>query len=416
MSSIYALEPPTRGLLTLRTTHGPISVSLWADESPRATRSFVQHALNGYYTGTPFHRVVPGVLVQAGDPTGTGAGGSAAHGPLRRELHGRLKFRRRGILALVADEEGMCGSQFFLTLAETPWLNGAHTIFGSVVGDSIFALLGLAEAANGAESPPRVVAVEVEDNPFPDVVRDVKEEKVGKKDPLKKDPLKKVAVRDNRKLSFADTADGSGSESDDNEGGKPLPRQRAFAPPQPRAKQTLPTPAAPATDADSAPAPPADKVADKVAVARAEFARLLQHGKKKKKAAKSPSAPAPAAGSTTALPPKPPTGPAARPAAPPLPPTGGVRKRDAIAFPRARRARAGAQEADVLRRLAGFEQRVVAARARAPSGDPAGDANAETPWFARPLAVAKSTTPAGDAEEYEAREGLPDATGAGRRR
>lgn len=150
MSSIYVLEPRTRGRVVLKTSHGPVSVTLWTDEAPKAVRSFIVLALSGYYNGLCFHRVVPGLLVQTGDPTKTGTGGRAAlkiageGRSIAREVHGRLKFRRRGIVALVADEAGQCGSQFFLTLDKADWLDGQHTIFGQVDGDTIFNLLNMA--------------------------------------------------------------------------------------------------------------------------------------------------------------------------------------------------------------------------------------------------------------------------------
>lgn len=152
MSSIYVLEPRTRGRVVLQTSCGPVNVSLWADESPKAVRSFLVHTLSGYYDNICFHRVVPGLLVQTGDPTKSGTGGraaikvSAGDETIPREVHGRLKFRRRGMVALVADESGRCGSQFFVTLDKAEWLDGQHTIFGQVEGDTIYNVLNMANA------------------------------------------------------------------------------------------------------------------------------------------------------------------------------------------------------------------------------------------------------------------------------
>ncbi len=402
MSSVYTLEPPTRGSLTLRTTHGPISVGLWADESPRAVQSVVQHALNSYYDGLAFHRVVPDVLIQGGDPSGTGSGGVHAFpGPLRRESHGRLKFRRRGLVALVADEDGLCGSQFFITLAETPWLNGMHTIFGTVIGDTIFNALALAEAAKGAEEPPKILGFDVVDNPFPEIVRNVKP-KIELEKQRKEDPLRKVAVRDKHRLSFALQDD---EEDDSDEGGRPPPRKKTlFA--SSRSKSALQAPPPKPTPASQSAA--ANGMVDKAAAARAEFDRLraamLRGAAKKGTASQKRGATAPGNA--------PPSAQSERSAADLVPAAKNGKlsaRRDAIAVPRGRRCgNSGTQEADVLRKLAGFEKRLRAARDSG-SRKLAGNDN-EDSWFARPLTLPGAHDERvlrEDADEYDAREGLP---------
>lgn len=74
MSSIYVLEPPTKGKVLLKTTYGPIDIELWPKEAPKSVRNFVQLCLEGFYDNTIFHRIIKSFLVQAGDPTGTGTG------------------------------------------------------------------------------------------------------------------------------------------------------------------------------------------------------------------------------------------------------------------------------------------------------------------------------------------------------
>lgn len=76
MSSIYVLEPPTKGKVIVMTTHGPLDIELWPKEAPKAVRNFVQLCLEGYYDNTIFHRIIKQFLVQGGDPTGTGTGSS----------------------------------------------------------------------------------------------------------------------------------------------------------------------------------------------------------------------------------------------------------------------------------------------------------------------------------------------------
>lgn len=74
MSSIYVLEPPTKGKVIVNTTHGPLDIELWPKEAPKAVRNFVQLCLEGYFDNTVFHRIIKGFLVQGGDPTASGTG------------------------------------------------------------------------------------------------------------------------------------------------------------------------------------------------------------------------------------------------------------------------------------------------------------------------------------------------------
>lgn len=129
--------------------------------------------MDDYYAGTIFHRVDPDFIVQGGDPTGTGSGGTSiyeypefeydpdARDPnekivLRDELHSRLRYTRRGLLGMAKSEDGTYGSQFFITLANTEReLNGQCTMFGRIEGESIFNVLKIAEAERieGTERP-----------------------------------------------------------------------------------------------------------------------------------------------------------------------------------------------------------------------------------------------------------------------
>lgn len=74
MSTVYVLEPPTKGKVVLDTTHGPLDIELWPKEAPKAVRNFVQLCVDGYYDNTIFHRIIKGFLIQGGDPTGSGTG------------------------------------------------------------------------------------------------------------------------------------------------------------------------------------------------------------------------------------------------------------------------------------------------------------------------------------------------------
>lgn len=156
MSAHYTTEPPPTASATLHTTFGPIHIALFANQTPLTCKNFLQHCLDNYYAGTIFHRIVPDFIVQGGDPTGTGSGGTSiyeypefeydpeARDPnekvvLRDELHSRLRFNRRGLVGMAKSEDGTYGSQFFITLANAEReLNGQCTLFGRVEGDSIY--------------------------------------------------------------------------------------------------------------------------------------------------------------------------------------------------------------------------------------------------------------------------------------
>lgn len=116
---------------TLHTVKGDVRVELFADRAPLTVNNFVFLAESGYYNNTTFHRVIPGFMAQGGDPTGTGAG-SPGYTFEDEIVHG-LVFGEPGLLAMANSGPDTNGSQFFITYAPTPWLNGFHTIFGKVV-------------------------------------------------------------------------------------------------------------------------------------------------------------------------------------------------------------------------------------------------------------------------------------------
>uniref|UniRef100_A0A8C4XTX9 Spliceosome-associated protein CWC27 homolog n=1 Tax=Falco tinnunculus TaxID=100819 RepID=A0A8C4XTX9_FALTI len=175
MSNIYIQEPPTNGKVLLRTTAGDIDIELWSKEAPKACRNFIQLCMEEYYNNTIFHRVVPGFIVQGGDPTGTGSGGESIYGaPFKDEFHSRLRFNRRGLVAMANAGPHDNGSQFFFTLGRADELNSKHTIFGKVTGDTIYNMLRLAEVEVDKEerplSPHKIRSSEVLFNPFDDIV------------------------------------------------------------------------------------------------------------------------------------------------------------------------------------------------------------------------------------------------------
>lgn len=110
---------------------GEFTVELFADKAPLTVNNFVFLARDGYYDGTTFHRVLEGFMAQGGDPTGTGGGGPGYR--FEDEINDDLKFDKEGILAMANSGPNTNGSQFFITYAPTPWLDGLHTIFGQVI-------------------------------------------------------------------------------------------------------------------------------------------------------------------------------------------------------------------------------------------------------------------------------------------
>jgi peptidyl-prolyl cis-trans isomerase SDCCAG10 len=176
MASLYNLEPQPTAKVILQTTAGDIAFELFGKQAPLATRNFLQHCLDGYYNNTIFHRLVPGFIIQGGDPTGTGSGGISAINnsePFEDEFHSRLKFNRRGLLGMANEGKDSNGSQFFVTLGSTPELQNKHTMFGRIEGDTIYNLMKMAEVEmteeEGSERPmypTKVTGSEILVNPF----------------------------------------------------------------------------------------------------------------------------------------------------------------------------------------------------------------------------------------------------------
>jgi cyclophilin family peptidyl-prolyl cis-trans isomerase len=115
----------------LCTEAGPVYLDLFEDQAPITVNNFVFLAQQGFYNNTTFHRVLPGFMAQGGDPTGTGGGGPGYM--FQDETSNGLKFDTIGRLAMANAGANTNGSQFFITDALTPWLDGQHTIFGQVL-------------------------------------------------------------------------------------------------------------------------------------------------------------------------------------------------------------------------------------------------------------------------------------------
>src|SRR5579859_7137303 len=132
-------------IATLHTSAGDIRVLLYGNHAPKTVRNFVELAEGGrewthpatgakttdrLYDGTVFHRVISGFMIQGGDPLGMGTGGPGYK--FADEFHPELSFDRPYLLAMANSGPATNGSQFFITVAPTSWLNRKHTIFGEV--------------------------------------------------------------------------------------------------------------------------------------------------------------------------------------------------------------------------------------------------------------------------------------------
>ncbi len=130
--SLYATDKPSH--VILETNKGKIELKLFWDVAPKACENFVSLVRKGYYDKTIFHRVIKGFMIQGGDPTGTGMGGESIWGkPFKDEFKPNVIFDKPGLLAMANRGPNTNGSQFFITVAPAPWLNGGYTIFGKVV-------------------------------------------------------------------------------------------------------------------------------------------------------------------------------------------------------------------------------------------------------------------------------------------
>jgi cyclophilin family peptidyl-prolyl cis-trans isomerase len=113
------------------TSMGNFTIELFEEQVPNTVGNFVKLADTNFYDGVIFHRVIDGFMIQGGDPTGTGRGGPGYK--FADEFHPQLKHNSEGILSMANAGPNTNGSQFFITLAPTPHLDGRHAVFGKVI-------------------------------------------------------------------------------------------------------------------------------------------------------------------------------------------------------------------------------------------------------------------------------------------
>ncbi len=145
--------------IRIETTLGDIEAELFEKEVPNTVNNFVTLANKGYYNGIVFHRVIPGFMVQTGDPTGTGTGGPGYK--FNDEFSAKLKHDKAGIFSMANAGPNTNGSQFFITVAATPWLDKKHSVFGAVTSGMDIVQKIAAVPRDGRDKPLTPVAMKM---------------------------------------------------------------------------------------------------------------------------------------------------------------------------------------------------------------------------------------------------------------
>lgn len=152
----------------IETTQGPITLQLFPHVAPKACENFIGHVESGYYNNVLFHRIIPGFMVQGGDPAGSGVNGKSIWGkPFEDEFAEGVAFDKPGILAMANSGPNTNGSQFFITVAKTPWLNKKHTIFGQVIKgyENVERLSVQGSSTGSPKSPQKIISAKVLNKP-----------------------------------------------------------------------------------------------------------------------------------------------------------------------------------------------------------------------------------------------------------
>ncbi len=133
------------------TNLGSFQIELFEDRAPNTTKNFIDLVEKGYYDGIVFHRVIEGFMLQGGCPDGNGRGGPGYTIP--DEFHPELKHDVEGVLSMANSGPNTGGSQFFVTLAGTAWLDGKHAVFGKVI-EGMDTVRTIGNTATGAGDRP----------------------------------------------------------------------------------------------------------------------------------------------------------------------------------------------------------------------------------------------------------------------
>jgi len=146
-------------IVLLKTTDGDLKIELFPDVAPLAVENFMTHIKDGYYDGVAFHRIIKDFMIQGGDPTESGRGGESIWKKDFKDEFKNKTFDKPGVLAMANRGPFTNGSQFFITTAPTPWLNGHHTIFGQLMPSSYAVLSKLNNTPVNASKPKNRVEI-----------------------------------------------------------------------------------------------------------------------------------------------------------------------------------------------------------------------------------------------------------------
>ena len=158
--ALQACAKGTNAMVIIQTNLGSMTVELFQDKAPKTTENFLKLVDKKYFDGIIFHRIIQGFMIQGGDPTGTGRGGPGYQIP--DEFGEGLTHSGPGILSMANAGPNTGGSQFFITLAATPHLNGRHAVFGKVVeGLDVLMKIGSVETLPGDRPKEPVTMIKV---------------------------------------------------------------------------------------------------------------------------------------------------------------------------------------------------------------------------------------------------------------
>lgn len=139
-------EKMANRIAVFETNHGVMEIELFEQRAPETTGNFIKLVKKGFYDGLIFHRVIKDFMIQGGDPSGDGTGGPGYK--IKDEFHPELKHSKAGILSMANSGPDTGGSQFFITLIPTPWLDNKHAVFGQLIkGEDVLKEIGNVESS-----------------------------------------------------------------------------------------------------------------------------------------------------------------------------------------------------------------------------------------------------------------------------
>jgi len=141
------MEKTSNSIAVIETNHGVMEIELFEQRAPITTKNFIDLTNKGYYDGLIFHRIIKDFMIQGGDPNGDGTGGPGYS--IKDEFHPELKHNKAGILSMANAGPNTGGSQFFIILVPTPWLDNKHAVFGQIVkGEEVLKEIGDVQTTN----------------------------------------------------------------------------------------------------------------------------------------------------------------------------------------------------------------------------------------------------------------------------